>query len=158
MKVKDTGEGLQIYDFNPVEALKIACKLEREGIKFYGKLLAKADDPKVKEALAFLKGQEEEHLRIFEKLLSREDAEAVDDDGDDMFDNVDDGVFLLPQEEDLAADFDYALEMGVTIEKKSLAFYLEVVKHTESEEGKNTIKKIIGEERKHWEELKRLLQ
>ena len=158
MKVKDTGEGIQIYDFNPVEALKIARKLEREGIKFYGKLLAKADGPKVKEALAFLKGQEEEHLRIFEKLLEREDADAVDDDGDDMFDNVDDGVFLLPQEEDLAADFDHALELGVTIEKRSLAFYLEVVKHTESEEGKNTIKKIIGEERKHWEELKRLLQ
>ena len=26
MKVKDTGEGIQIYDFNPVEALKIASK------------------------------------------------------------------------------------------------------------------------------------
>ena len=71
---------------------------------------------------------------------------------------LDDGVFLLPQESDLAADFDRALELGVTIEKRSLAFYLEVVKHTESEEGKNTIKKIIGEERKHWEEMKRLLQ
>ena len=158
MKVKDTGEGIQIYDFNPVEALKIARKLEREGIKFYGNLLEKVDDPKVKEALSFLMGQEEEHLRIFEKLLEREDAEAVDDDGDDLLESVDDGVFLLPQESDLAADFDKALELGVTIEKRSLAFYLEVVKHTESEEGKNTIKKIIGEERKHWEELKRLLQ
>jgi rubrerythrin len=158
MKVKDTGEGIQIYDFNPVEALKIARKLEREGIKFYGMLLEKADDPKVKEALTFLKGQEEEHLRIFEKLLEREDADAVDDDGDDILESVDDGVFHLPQESDLAADFDHALELGVTIEKRSLAFYLEVVKHTESEEGKNTIKKIIGEERKHWEELKRLIQ
>ena len=98
MKVKDTGEGIQIYDFNPVEALKIARKLEREGIKFYGKLLEKTDDPKVKEALTFLKGEEEEHLRIFEKLLEREDAEAVDDDGDDLFESVDDGVFVLPQE------------------------------------------------------------
>ena len=34
MKVKDTGEGIQIYDFNPVEALQIARKLEREGIRF----------------------------------------------------------------------------------------------------------------------------
>jgi rubrerythrin len=158
MKVKDTGEGIQIYDFNPVEALKIARKLEREGIKFYEKLLEKADDPKVKEALTYLRDQEVEHLRIFEKLLAREDAEAVDDDGDDVLESVDDGVFLLPQESDLAADFDRALELGVTIEKRSLTFYLEVVKHTESEEGKNTIKKIIAEERKHWEELKRLLQ
>ena len=87
MKVKATGEVIQIYDFNPVEALKIARKLEREGINFYGNLLQKAEDPKVKEALAYLKGQEEDHLRIFEKLLEREDPEAPDeDDEDDVFD------------------------------------------------------------------------
>ena len=159
MKVKDTGEGIQIYDFNPVEALKIARKLEREGIRFYGNLLQKAADPKVKEALNYLKGQEEDHLKIFQKLLEREDPEAADeDDEDEVFDCVDDGVFLLPQEKDFAADFDNALELGVTIEKRSLAFYLEVVKHTKSEEGKNTIKKIIEEEKKHWVELKKFIQ
>lgn len=158
MKVKATGEVIQIYDFNPVEALKIARKLEREGINFYGNLLQKAEDPKVKEALGYLKGQEEDHLRIFEKLLEREDPEAPDeDDEDDVFDCVDDGVFLLPREKDFAADFDSALELGVTIEKRSLAFYLELVKHTESNDGKKTINKIIEEEKKHWEELKKLI-
>ena len=159
MKVKAAGEEIQIYDFNPVEALKIARKLEREGIFFYGKLLKKAEDPKVKEALNYLRGQEEDHLKIFEKLLEREDPEAADeDDEDNVFDCVDDGVFLLPQERDLAADFDSALELGVTIEKRSLAFYLELVKHTESEDGKNTINKIIEEEKKHWVELKKFIQ
>lgn len=158
MKVKTAGEGIQIYDFNPIEALKIARKLEREGISFYGHLMQKAVDPKVKEALTYLKGQEEDHLKIFEKLLERVDPEAVDDDEDDVFECVDDGVFLLPQEKDLAADFDSALELGVTIEKRSLAFYLELVKHTESEDGKNTINKIIEEEKKHWVELKKFIQ
>ena len=158
MKVKDTGEGIQIYDFNSVEALKIARKLEREGIRFYARLLQKAEDPKVKEVLNFLKGQEEDHLKIFEKLLEREDFEAVEDDEDDLLECVDDGVFLLPQEKDFAADFDSALEFGVTIEKRSLAFYIEVVKHTKSEEGRNTIKKIIEEEKRHWEELKKFIQ
>lgn len=158
MKVKSTGEVIQIYDFNPVEALKIARKLEREGIRFYGNLLQKAEDPKVKEALSYLRGQEEDHLKIFEKLLERQDPEAVDEDEDDVFECVDDGVFLLPQEKDFAADFDSALELGVTIEKRSLAFYLELVKHTESEDGKNTINKIIEEEKKHWVELKKFLQ
>jgi rubrerythrin len=158
MKVKAAGEVIQIYDFNPVEALKIARKLEREGIRFYGNLLQKAKDPKVKEALSYLRGQEEDHLKIFEKLLERQDPEAVDEDEDDVFECVDDGVFLVPQEKDLAADFDSALELGVTIEKRSLAFYLELVKHTESEDGKNTINKIIEEEKKHWVELKKFLQ
>jgi rubrerythrin len=158
MKVKVAGEEIQIFDFNPVEALKIARKLEREGINFYGDLLKKAEDPKVKEALNYLRGQEEDHLKIFEKLLEREDPETVDDDEDDVFDCVDDGVFLLPQEKDLAADFDSALELGVTIEKRSLAFYLELVKYTESEDGKKTINKIIEEEKKHWVELKKFIQ
>ena len=159
MKVKAAGEEIQIYDFNPVEALKIARKLEREGINFYGNLLKKAEDPKVKEALDYLRGQEEDHLKIFEKLIEREDPEAADeDDEDNVFDCVDDGVFLLPKEKDLAADFDSALELGVTIEKRSLAFYLELVKHTESEDGKNTINKIIEEEKKHWVELKKFIQ
>ena len=158
MKVKDSREGIQIFDFNPVEALKIARKLEREGIRFYGRLLQKAEDPKVKEVLTYLKGQEEEHLKVFEKLLEREDPEAVDDVEDDVFECVDDGVFLLPREEDFTADFDSALELSIAIEKRSLAFYLEVIKHTRSEEGKNTIKKIIEEEKRHWEELKKFLQ
>jgi rubrerythrin len=158
MKIKDTGEGIKIYDFNTVEALKIARKLEKEGIRFYETLLEKTENPTVKEAFRYLRDEETDHLRLFEKLLEREDSDALDDDGEDMLDSIDDGVFALPQGEDWAADFDTALKLGIAVEKRSLAFYLEVVKYTESEEGKKTLKNIIAEERKHWEELKRFLQ
>jgi len=47
--------------------------------------------------------------------------------------------------------------LGIHIEKRSLAFYLEMVKHTDNEEGKVALKKIIDEEKKHWEELKKLI-
>jgi len=158
MKIKDTGEGIQIYDFSIVETLKIARKLEKEGIRFYETLLEKTIDPTVKEVIRYLLNEEKDHLKLFEKLLEREDAEALDNDGEDMLDSVDDGVFVLPPEEEWAADFDAAMQLGIAIEKRSLAFYLEVVKYTESEEGKKILKKIIAEERKHWEELKRCLQ
>ena len=158
MKIKDTGEGIQIYDFSTVETLKIARKIEKEGITFYETLLEKTQDPTAKEVFRYLLNEEKDHLRLFEKLLEREDTEALDNDGEDMLDSVEDGVFVFPQEEDWASDLDAALQLGITIEKRSLAFYLEVVKYTETEETKKILKKIIEEERKHWEELKRCLQ
>ena len=158
MKIKDTGEGIQIYDFSIVETLKIARKLEKEGIRFYETLLEKTIDPTVKEVIRYLLNEEKDHLKLFEKLLEREDAEALDNDGEDMLDSVDDGVFVLPPKEEWAVDFDAAMQLGIAIEKRSLAFYLEVVKYTESEESKKILKKIIAEERKHWEELKRCLK
>ena len=75
-----------------------------------------------------------------------------------MLDSIEDGVFLFPQDEDWASDHDAALQLGIPIEKRSLAFYLEVIKYTETEETIKILKKIIEEERKHWEELKRCLQ
>jgi rubrerythrin len=157
MKVRSTDEGIQIYDFNAAEALKIARKLEREGIKFYKEFLKTVEDPKVKEVLLYLLDEEMEHLKLFEKMLEREDPESLDDDGEGVLDVVDDGVYTLPKSEALATDLDEAIQLGINIEKRSLSFYLEIVKHTKSEEGKNVLKIIIGEEKNHWEELKRLI-
>ncbi|NOQ86982.1 MAG: hypothetical protein GQ554_08910 [Deltaproteobacteria bacterium] len=157
MKVRSTDEGIQIYDFNAAEALKIARKLEREGIKFYKEFLKTVEDPKVKEVLLYLLDEEMEHLKLFEKMLEREDPESLDDDGEGVLDVVDDGVYTLPKSEALATDLDEAIQLGINIEKRSLSFYLEIVKHTKSEEGRNVLKIIIGEEKNHWEELKRLI-
>jgi rubrerythrin len=158
MRIKDTGEEIQVYDFNAVESFKIARKLEKEGIDFYKKLLGTIKDPKVKEVLIYLLNEENDHLQLFEKMIESEDPEALDDSEEDILDIVDTGVFTLPKDKELAADLDKALQFGINIEKKSLAFYLEIMKYTEREEGKNALKKIIGEEKKHWEELKRLTQ
>ena len=158
MKIKSVGEEIQIYDFNAQEAFKVARKLESEGISFYKKLLRTVKDPGVKEVLNYLLEEEKDHLQLFEEMLEGENAEALDNSGEDILDILDTGVFILPKdEEEIAADIDKALQLGINIEKRSLAFYLEIMKHTESEEGKSALKKIIEEEKKHWEELKRLL-
>ena len=158
MKIKDDGKEIKIYDFNVSEAFKIARKLEKDGIIFYKKLLKDANDPRVKEVLLYLLDEEKEHLQIFEKMVEGEDPDGLDDSGDGVTDIVETGVFALPDTKELPLDIDKALELGIAIEKRSIAFYLAVLKHTESEEGKNALKKIIGEEKKHWEELKRLVK
>ena len=157
MEVRRTDEGIQIYDFNAVEALTIARKLEREGINFYKEFLETVADPKVKEVLVYLLDEEMEHLKLFENMLEREDPESLNDDGEGVLDILDGGVFALPKSEALATDLNKAIQLGINVEKRSLAFYLEIAKHTKSEEGKRVLKKIIGEEKNHWEELKRLM-
>ena len=156
MKVKDTGSGIQIYDFTAAEAYAIACTLEREGIRFYQLLMEKTADPQARQIVNYLLNSETEHLRIFEKLLENEEDEDSEDDEDDLIGSVDNGVFAVPDSEVHAADFERALELGIIVEKRSLAFYLEVAKHTASREGKDALRKVIEEERQHWEELKKL--
>lgn len=156
MKARRTDEGIQIYDFNATEALMIARKLEREGIDFYNKFLETVNDPKIKEVLRYLLDEEKEHLKLFEQMLERENPEWIEDDKESVFDDVDDDVFALPRSREFVNDIDQVVQLGIDIEKRSLAFYLEIAKHTTSEEGKGVLKKIIEEEKNHWEELKRL--
>lgn len=158
MKVRETGSGIQIYDFNAVESYKIAQKIEREGIRFYQMVLEKAADEKLKEALGYLRDAEEEHLKIFNNLLEGAEREAGRREEDDLLDSVDDGIFTITEHDVSAADCEQALQLGIIIEKRSLAFYLELEKHTESSEGKAALRKIITEERQHWEHLKQLAQ
>lgn len=157
MKVRDTGSAIQIYDFNAVEAYTIACKIEREGIRFYGLLIEKTAHAGVKELLTCLRNAEEEHLKLFEHLLEGAEQIAERRDDDDLLDSVDDNVFSISEPEAYAADFEQALQMGIIIEKRSLAFYLAVEKNTESSEGKNALRKVIDEERTHWNQLRQLV-
>jgi len=158
MKVRDTVNGIQIYEFSAVEAYKIARKIEREGVRFYQLLMEKTADVGVKEMLTYLRDAEEEHLKLFEHLLEGAEREAGSSEEDDLLDSVDDTIFSVTENEVSAADFKKALQLGIIIEKRSLAFYLEVEKYTESSEGKNALRKVIDEERKHWEHLKQLAQ
>lgn len=158
MRVKGIDGEIQIYDFNAQEAFRIAHKLEEEGISFYKKLLDTVKDSKVKEVLIYLLTEEKDHLQLFEKMLESEAPEALDNGGEDILDILDAGVFALPKDEVLATDLDKAIKLGIIIEKRSLAFYLEILKYTDSEEGKNALRKIIKEEKKHWDELKRFIE
>lgn len=156
MKVRESERGIQIYDFTAVEAYKIARVIEREGIRFYRRLLDTTDDTKAQEVLGSLRNAEEDHLALFERLLTNAAGEAGDGDEDGLLDVVDAGIFSVPDSALAVADFNQALQLGIIIEKRSLAFYLEVEKHTESSEGKDALRKVIAEERQHWEQLKRL--
>ena len=156
MRIRDTGTGIQLYDFTAPEAYRIARNIEQEGIRFYQMLMDKAADAGVRELVTRLRDAEAEHLRIFEQLLEGAGGKPGQWEDDDLLESVDDAIFSITEDQVAAADFGQALQLGIIIEKRSLAFYLEVEKHTESSEGKDALRKVIAEERQHWEQLKRL--
>jgi rubrerythrin len=156
MKIRDTGTGIQLYDFTAPEAYRIACKIEHEGIRFYQLLIDKAADAGVKELVTRLRDAEAEHLKIFEQLLAGAGGKPGQWEDDDLLDSVDDAIFSITENQVTAADFGQALQLGIIIEKRSLAFYLEVEKHTAGSEGKHALRQVIDEERRHWEQLKQL--
>ena len=157
MKIRDTGTGIQLYDFTAAEAYRIAKKIEREGIRFYQLLMEKTADAAVQELVTRLRDAEEEHLKIFGRLLEGAGEKPGQLEDEDLLDSVDDAIFIITENQVAAGDFGQALQLGIIIEKRSLAFYLEVEKHTESSEGKSALRTIIDEERKHWEDLKQLV-
>ncbi len=156
MKIRDTGSGIQLFDFTAAEAYRIARNIEQEGIRFYQMLMDKAADAGVRELVTRLRDAEAEHLRIFEQLLEGAGGKPGQWEDDDLLESVDDAIFSITEDQVAAADFGQALQLGIIIEKRSLAFYLEVEKHTKSSEGKGALRKIIDEERRHWEDLQQL--
>ncbi|MDD5154964.1 MAG: ferritin family protein, partial [Candidatus Omnitrophica bacterium] len=70
MKIQDKKDKLVIVDFDEFEAYRIACRIEEEGLQFYGKLAGSVGDPKIAQTLNFLIGEEKNHLRFLEVSLS----------------------------------------------------------------------------------------
>jgi rubrerythrin len=162
MKIQCTNGEISVHDFNQVEALKIARHLEKEGISFYRSLLKVTRDQKVKEVLTYLLSEEEEHLALFEKMLYELERRGEDllDEDDTLADVVSSGVFPSPGQmqdlDEILRDGERAITLGADMEKRSLMFYLSILKHNEDETGRAAIKKVIAEEERHWEDLKAL--
>ena len=48
MKIEQKGNSFIITNFDEIEAYKVACKIEKEGLKFYKKLAENVDNIKAK--------------------------------------------------------------------------------------------------------------
>jgi len=154
MKIEEKNGQLVIVDFNEVEAYKISCKVEKDGISFYRKLKDKVDKPEVKETLDFLIGEENRHLKFFQDCLY-EAREKKDDyfEDDDLLSYMDFGVFQpyknINELENILSDLNKALRLGMVVEDKSIKFYQLCRDSVSSEETRKELSNIIEEETKH---------
>lgn len=162
MKIEEKNGQLVIVDFNELEAYKIACKIEEDGLHFYKKLMEKISGDAPKSALAFLIKEEEEHLKFFEESLFKlEEKEEDSFEGDDLLSTMDYGVFRPYEDsqelEKILSDMNRTLHLGIVIEDKSIKFYEFCKRKVKDKKVKAEISKIIKEERKHKQHLEDML-
>ena len=163
MKIKEQKGNFIITDFEELEAYKIACKIENDGIYFYKSLLDKTSGRKLKETLNFLLGEEKKHLKTFTaaQLRAAKDKEDAYED-EDILNSMDYGIFQPYQNiDELNKVLDNslkALKLGIVIEDKSIKFYTACQEKVSSPEAKKELSGIIREEEKNKHLLSGLLK
>jgi rubrerythrin len=157
MKIEYKGDEIIISEFKPLEAYKIARKLEAEGINFYKALIETIQDSAVKRSLELLLSEEKWHLETFEKKIGEisgpfEETAVVDE--------IDTKVFSFPDKPlDLASvvkDRKRAFELGMLMEKRSISFFEACRDKTSDASTKKAFEEIIKEEERHLGLLKEM--
>ena len=162
MKIQDREDKLVIVDFDEFEAYRIACKIEKDGLRFYEKLGSRTENTEVGRAMKFLLEEERKHLRFFEDALSRirRDKEDAAEDND-LLTSMDFGIFQpyqsIAELENMVGDIPKALRLGIAIEDKSIKFYQACSQNVSVDDVKSELTLIIEEEKRHKDLLNRQL-
>ena len=149
--------GWSILSFSGDEIIEIALQMEESGKLFYERAQVLAKEAKLKDMLAYLAKEEEQHLKTFTKLgeqLSRQfvpNERYVGEYGDYVKSLINSHIFNLSEVEDLVAgiktDQDI-LRFAIGFEKDSIVIFQEF-KNAANKEGAEVLEKLIHEERNH---------
>jgi rubrerythrin len=163
LRVDFRGEEIIIFDFDELEAYKIARKLEEDGIYYYSRMKEEVLKPKIRDVIQMLLDDERKHLNLLEeKIEELSNKRDVSDDEEMLLDIVDSKVMDILKNSDHVSNAlcnpQEALKLGASVEKHSIAFYNSVLNNTEDESGRAAIEKLIREEEKHLEKIQELIR
>jgi len=147
--------------FNEIEAAKIAQNMERNGLAFYEKAAAKAEDQATADVFRRLAEDEKEHLAHFEELEEKLQADRRA--GGGYADDAEIGAYIdrllrtqvFGDESDVArlaeqSESDYeSLAVGMRAERDAITFYQEMLDFVDSKVAKEAFTHILKEERQH---------
>jgi rubrerythrin len=132
-----------------MKIFELAKQVEKNGEKFYSDLVDKATDVGLKNIFTLLAQDERKHYNVFESMEQQKDFELEDTtiltEAKSIFQNIKDKAVQIsietPQEE--------VYQVALTNEQKSIEIYGDLLKSTNNDGHRETIKKIIEEEKKH---------
>ena len=156
MEIKIGKEDLIISDFDELEVLKIAMKIELDGEKYYASVLNKTADERVKRTFKRLAEDERAHYEKFKGLFEVElrnrgvEPDSVDSE-EGLFSYVKTGIFNDNAEAKNVKD---AVLSGEVVELRSILFYKELLKNSKSDGNKQMLNEIIEQEQMHFNILK----
>ena len=163
MKVDFSGDEIKVYDFDELEAFRIGRKLERDGVYYYSRMKDEVISPEISEVIEMLIADEKQHLRMFEEKVENlcREREILDED-ETLADIIDSRVMDILKDSEQIANIlcnpQEALRLGISTEKRSIAFYNELLQNTRGESGRAAIEQLIEEEEEHLDKLKGLLR
>lgn len=139
-----------------MDIFTIAIQLEQEGSTFYEDLAANATTEGLKSIFTMLAKDEKKHEKVFTSLKNKSVPAMVPSDVADeaqtIFKQFNKDTYLkeAPQVS--------MYEKALTIEQKSIDLYTSHLKDIEGTESQNAVKRIIAEEKKHYETLEELVK
>jgi len=153
-------------DYSGYEIILLAIEMEKVGYVYYKKAQKLASSREVADIFKLMAQDELEHIKILNREIEPffkkgeyhwENEETVAqylsrDTESSVFTDIDD----LKNMADKMKSEDQALDLCIEGEKKAIAFYKKIWDQTSSEEGKKAIHRILEEEKKHVEKLRRL--
>jgi rubrerythrin len=150
--------------FSAVEVVEIGIQIEKNGRDFYDGVLKISKAAKAREIFEFLKGEEENHIKRFESLLSQvkkyEPSEAYPGEYFAYLKALSEGYVFTKANKGTeiakkAKSDSEAVEMGIGFEKDSILFYHEMKRFVLEGEQK-IVDKLIEEEQEHLRKLTEL--
>lgn len=146
--------------FDVSEIFKIALKIEENGIKFYREYAQKEENSKAKEVFSYLAEEEVIHKKLFGEMLSKiekyEQEESYPGEYFEYLRSYVDGVIFnkekIDKEISQIKDTLSAIDFAINRELDSIFYYSEI-KNLVSKNQRDSINKIIEEERKHFLKL-----
>lgn len=132
-----------------MKIFELAKQVEKNGEKFYSDLADKATDAGLKNIFTLLAQDEKKHYNVFESMEQQKDFELEDTtiltEAKLIFQNIKKKAVQIsietPQEE--------VYLVALTNEQKSIEIYGDLLENTNNNGHRETIKKIIEEEKKH---------
>lgn len=153
--------------YNVAEITQMAINMEEKGLAYYGHAAATAASHKAKAVFLLLAEQERKHLELFndlQKVMSEihgtDDSYLLDENVSAYLKSiVDNTVFKDARMNSLknVPTLTDAIHEGIQVEKSSILFYSELLKHAGNDSAANTIRLIIDEEKSHLIDLNNLL-
>lgn len=149
--------GWSILKFSGDEIIEIALQMEESGKLFYERAYELAKDDKLKDMLAYLAKEEEQHIKTFTQLgeqLSRQfipNERYIGEYGDYVKSLINSHIFKLSEVDDLIASIKTdqdILRFAIGFEKDSIAIFQEF-KNAANKEGAEILERLINEERGH---------
>jgi len=147
--------------FSASEIMEIGIKIEENGRDFYREAAARSKNESAVKIFELLAGEEEEHMKKFESILSAvkryEPGEAYPNEYFSYIKSLS-GEYVFTKDKkgaEIAAAVNSdkeAVDLGIGFEKDSILFYEEMKKFV-LEEEKNIVDKLLDQEKQHLRKL-----